>query len=271
MSWWEWSQWQPDEWRQDDGWRQAWADTQFLRPLLLPDAPPERIAKATDDAAVAADMEVPVARVIDEAAVVTDEVEPGTASANASRQQSSSAGPHAAPPPPGSAAPAPGTASARLRFLTAILEERASEEEGDGLVREVADGGPLGTRPDPWEEGTRGAPHQSWCQCHMCQPCLDFYAREWGGPLPPGTAGTGEEPSSSQAAVPGTASASPVHRLGTAIGDRPHDRAMRELGPDQREWWLTGSGWWWTRRSPDHDWYPWQGERWATTWLPNWY
>ena len=112
MSWWEWSQWQPDEWRQDDGWRQAWADTQFLGPLLLPDAPPERIAKATDDAAVAADMEVPVARVTDEAAVVTDEVEPGTASANASGQQSSSAGPHAAPPPPGSAAPAPGIASA---------------------------------------------------------------------------------------------------------------------------------------------------------------
>ena len=128
--------------------------------------------------------------------------------------------------------------------------------------------GPLGTRPDPWEEGTRGAPHQSWCQCHMCQPCLDFYAREWGGPLPPGTAGTGEEPSSSRAAVPGTASASPVHRLGTAIGDRPHDRAMRELGPDQREWWLTRSGWWWPQNSPDHDWYPWQGERWAT-WLPN--
>ena len=46
--------------------------------------------------------------------------------------------------------------------------------------------------------------------------------------------------------------------------DRPHDCAMRELGPDQREWWLTGSGWWWTRRSPDHDWYPWQGERWAS-------
>ena len=112
MSWWEWSQWQPDEWRQDDGWRQAWADTQFLGPLLFPDAPPERIAKATDDAAVAAEMEVPVARVTDEAAVVTDEVEPGTASANASGQQSSSAGPPAAPPPPGSAAPAPGIASA---------------------------------------------------------------------------------------------------------------------------------------------------------------
>ena len=348
MSWWQWSQWQPDEWRQDDGWRQAWADTQFLGPLLLPDAPPERIAKATDDAAVAADMEVPVARVTDEAAVVTDEVEPGTASANASHQQSSSAGPHAAPPPIGCAAPAPGTASARApseqpeessersdctyvmsdedgegyvraameaadladleriqetcqggydvsdgvsvmaqagsdsedstaertgegsRFLTAIPEERASEEEGDGPVREVADGGPFGTRPDPWEEGTRGAPHQSWCQCHMCQPCLDFYAREWGGPLPPGTAGTGEEPSSSRAAVPGTASASPVHRLGTAIGDRPHDRAMRELGPDRREWWLTRSGWWWTRRSPEHDWYPWQGER-GATWCPNWY
>ena len=27
----------------------------------------------------------------------------------------------------------------------------------------------------------------------------------------------------------------PVRGLGTAIGDRPHDRAMRELGPDQRE------------------------------------
>ena len=58
------------------------------------------------------------------------------------------------------------------RFLTAIPEERASEEEGDGPVREVADGGPLGTRPDPWEEGTRGIPHQStrarsWCQCHI--------------------------------------------------------------------------------------------------------
>ena len=52
--------------------------------------------------------------------------------------------------------------------------------------------------------------------------------------------------------------------------DRPHDCAMRELGPDQRDWWLTRSGWWWTRRSPEHDWYPWQGERWAT-WLPNWY
>ena len=50
-----------------------------------------------------------------------------------------------------------------------------------------------------------------------------------------------------------------VPGLGTAIGDRPHDRAMRELGPDQREWWLTRSGWWWTRRSPGHDWYPWQG------------
>ena len=128
MSWWQWSQWQPDEWRQDDGWRQAWADTQFLGPLLLPDAPSERIAKATDDAAVAADMEVPVARVTDEAAVVTDEVEPGTASANASRQQSSSAGPHAAPPPPGSAAPAPGTASARAASEQAsrLSQTRAS-------------------------------------------------------------------------------------------------------------------------------------------------
>ena len=33
-----------------------------------------------------------------------------------------------------------------------------------------------------------------------------------------------------------------VPGLGTAIGDRPHDRAMRELGPDQRDWWLTRSG-----------------------------
>ena len=94
--------------------------------------------------------------------------------------------------------------------------------------------------------------------------------REWGGPLPPGTAGTGEEPSSSRAGVPGTASASPVRGLGTAISDRPHDRAMRELGPDQREWWLTSSGWWWTRRSPEHDWYPWYGES-RATWLSNWY
>ena len=223
MSWWDSSQWQPGEWEgkarqhkrwncagwRDDGWRQA---------------------------------VVPVAR-------ATDEVEPGTASANASGEQSSSAGPHAAPPPPGSAAPAPGIASARLRFLAAIPEEGAREEEDDSPDwSEVADGAPLGTRPDPWEEGTRGIPHQStrarsWCQCHICQPCPDLYAREWGGPLPPGTAGTGEEPSSSRAGVPGTASASPVHRLGTAIGDRPHDRAMRELGPDQRELWLTGSGW----------------------------
>ena len=67
---------------------------------------------------------------------------------------------------------APGTASARLRFLAAIPEEGASEEEDDSPLREVADGAPLGTRPDPWEEGTRGIPHQStrarsWCQCHM--------------------------------------------------------------------------------------------------------
>ena len=189
---------------------------------------------------------------------------------NASGQQSSSCGLSAAPPPPGSAAPAPGTASARWRFLAAITEEGASEEEGDGPVREVADGAPLETRPDPWEEGTRGAPHQSWCQCRICQPCPCVFAREWGGALPPGTAGTGEEPSSSRAGVPGISSASPVHRLGTAIGDRPHDRAMRELGPNQREWRLTRPRRWWTRKSHEHDWHPWLGERWAT-WLPNLY
>ena len=87
------------------------------------------MARVTDEAAIVAEMEMPVAR-------TTAEVEPGTASANASGEQSSSAGPHAAPPPPGSAAPAPGIASARLRFLAAIPEEGASEEEDAGPIDE---------------------------------------------------------------------------------------------------------------------------------------
>ena len=138
MSWWDWSQWQPDEWAgkarqhkiwncggwRDDGWRQA---------------------------------VVPVAR-------ATDEVEPGIANANASGEQSSSAGPHAAPPPPGSAAPAPGIASAPA----------TSGQPSSSALPSAASPPPGPATPAP---GPASAPDFEEYIAQVCREYPDIYER----------------------------------------------------------------------------------------------
>ena len=89
-------------------------------------------------------------------------------------------------------------------------------------------------------------------------------------------AATAPTPGSASAPTPGTRAAATAPTPGSAsapsqraaprqqIGNRPHDDRMREGLVDdpeslRQQWWLTKSGYWWTRRGPDHDWYPWYG------------
>ena len=86
-------------------------------------------------------------------------------------------------------------------------------------------------------------------------------------------AATAPTPGSASAPTPGTRAAATAPTPGSAsapsqraaprqqIGNRPHDDRMCEglvEHPERlrQEWWRTRSGVWWTRRGPDHGWYP---------------